>query len=76
MMPSGIIRDPKTGHQIAYADASGKVRDVSTNAVVALMIEGDLYSADGEFLGHLESSDELGSGPAPEAFVKLLKQNQ
>jgi hypothetical protein len=53
-MPNGIIRDPNTGHQIAYADASGKVRDVTTNAVVALMIEGDLYSADGEFLGHLE----------------------
>jgi hypothetical protein len=76
MMPNGIIRDPITGHQIAYADASGKVRDVTTNAVVALMIEGDLYSADGEFLGHLESSDEVGSGPAPEAFVKLLKKKQ
>jgi hypothetical protein len=75
-MPNGIIRDPNTGHQIAYADASGKVRDVTTNAVVALMIEGDLYSADGEFLGHLEISDNVGSGPAPEAFVKLLKKKQ
>jgi hypothetical protein len=40
------------------------------------MIEGDLYSADGEFLGHLEISDNVGSGPAPEAFVKLLKKKQ
>ncbi len=75
-MPNGIIRDPSTGHQIAYADASGKVRDVVTNEVVALVIEGNLYSADGEFLGHLESSDDVGSGPAPEAFVKLLKKKQ
>ena len=43
-MPNGIIRDPNTGHQIAYADASGKVRDVTTNTVVALMVEGDLLS--------------------------------
>jgi hypothetical protein len=75
-MPNGIIRDPSTGHQIAYADASGKVRDVVTNEVVALIIEGNLYSADGEFLGHLESSDDVGSGPAPEAFVKLLTKKQ
>ncbi len=73
-MPNGIIRDPNTGHQIAYADASGKVRDVTTNEVVAFMIEGNLYSADGEFLGLLKSSDDVGSGPAPEAFVKLLKK--
>ena len=75
-MPNGIIRDPTTGHQIAYADASGKVRDVTTNAVVALMIGGDLYSADGEFLGHLESLDDVVSSAAPEAFVKLLTKNQ
>ena len=75
-MSNGIIRDPNTGHQIAYADASGKVRDVTTNEVVGFMVEGNLYSADGEFLGLLESSDDVRSGPAPEAFVKLLKKKR
>ena len=50
-MPDDIIRDPSTGHQVAYVDTSGKVRDVNTNEVVALVIEGQLYSTDGEFLG-------------------------
>ena len=43
-MPDDIIRDPSTGHQVAYVDTSGKVRDVNTNEVVALVIEGKLYS--------------------------------
>ena len=72
-MPDGIIRDPSTGHQVAYVDTSGKVRDVNTNEVVALVIEGQLYSTDGEFLGHLENSDNVQSGTAPESFMNLLK---
>ena len=72
-MQSDIIRDPSTGHQVAYVDTSGKVRDVNTNEVVALVIEGELYSTDGEFLAHLENSDNLQSGAAPESLMKLLK---
>jgi hypothetical protein len=75
-MPDDIIRDPSTGHQIAYADANGKVRDVITNEVIAFLSEGNLYSANGEFLGHLQSSDNAQSGTAPEAFMKLLKKSQ
>ena len=75
MMANGIIRDPITGHQIAYADASGKVRDVTTNAVVAV-IGGPLLSRWRISPGILESSDEVGSGPAPMTFVKLMKKNQ
>ena len=41
--------------------------------VVALVIEGKLYSTYGEFLGHLENSDNVQSGTAPESFMKLLK---
>ena len=51
MMPDDIIRDPSTGHQIAYADASGKVRDVNTNEIVAFIVDGNLYSTNGEFWG-------------------------
>ena len=72
-MPDDIIRDPSTGHQVAYVDTSGKVRDVNTNEVVALVIEGKLYSTYGEFLGHLENTDNVRSGTAPERFMKLLK---
>ena len=72
-MPDDIIRDPSTGHQVAFVDTSGKVRDVNTNEVVALVIEGQLYSTDGEFLGHLENSDNGQSGTAPESLMKLLK---
>ena len=75
-MPNDIIRDPSTGHQIAYIEGDGKVRDVTSNELVALLNEGKLYSTDGEFLGHLESSDNVRSGPAPEAFMKLLKKSQ
>jgi len=71
-MPDDIIRDPSTGHQVAYVDTSGKVRDANTNEVVALVIEGELYSTDGEFLGYLENSDNLRSGAAPESLMKLL----
>jgi hypothetical protein len=71
-MPDDIIRDPSTGHQVAYVDTSGKVRDANTNEVVALVIEGELYSTDGEFLGYLENSDNLQSGAAPESLMKLL----
>ena len=66
-MPVDIIRDPSTGHQIAYIDASGKVRGVNTNEVVAFVVEGNLYSTHGEFLGHLENSDNVQAGTAPEA---------
>ena len=72
-MPDDIIRDPSTGHQVAYVDASGKVRDVNTNEIVALVIDGKLYSTYGEFLGQLENSDNMLSGTAPESFMKLLK---
>jgi hypothetical protein len=72
-MPDGIIRDPSTGHQVAFVDTSGKVRDVITNEVVALVIEGQLYSTDGEFLGHLENLDNVQSRTAPESLIKLLK---
>ena len=48
-MPDDIIRDPRPGHQVAYVDTNGKVRDVNTNEVVALVIENRLYSTDGEF---------------------------
>ena len=72
-MPDDIIRDPTTGSQIANVDPSGKVRDVDTNEVVALVIEGQLYSTDGDFLGHLESSDNAQSRVAPESLMKLLK---
>ena len=72
-MPDDIIRDPSTGHQVAYVDTSGKVWDVDTNAIVALVIEGKLYSTYGEFLGHLENSDNVQSGTAPESLMKLLK---
>jgi hypothetical protein len=75
-MSDDIIRDPSTGHQVAYADASGKVRDVNTNEVVAFVIEGNLYSTYGEFLGHLESSDNVQSKTAPEAFMKLLRKSK
>ena len=50
-MPDDIIRDPSTGHQVAYVDRSGKVRDVNTNEVVALVIEGKLYSTSASFWG-------------------------
>ena len=43
-MPGDIIHDPNTGHQVAYVDTSGKVRDANTNEIVALVIEGKLYS--------------------------------
>ena len=72
-MSADIIRDPSTGHQVAFVDASGKVRDANTNEVVALVIDGQLYSTDGEFLGHLENSDNVQSGTAPESLMKLLK---
>lgn len=72
-MPDDIICDPSTGHQVAYVDTSGKVRDANTNEVVALVIEGKLYSTCGEFLGHLENSDKAQSWTAPESFMKLLK---
>ena len=72
-MPDDIIRDPSTGHQIAYVDANDKVRDINTNEIVAFAIEGKLYSTGGEFLGHLESSDNVQSGTAPESFMTLLK---
>ena len=71
-MPGDIIRDPSSGHQIAYVDTSGKVRDVNTNEVVALVVEGQLYSTDGEFLGHLENSGNVQAGTAPESLMKLL----
>lgn len=64
-MPGDIIRDPTTGSQIANVDPSGKVRNVNTNKVVAFVIEGQLYSTDGDFLGHLESSNNAQSGAAP-----------
>ena len=73
-MPDDIIRDPSTGHQVAYVDTSGKVRDVNTNEVVALLIENQLYSTYGEFLGHLENSENRQSGTAPESLMKLLKK--
>lgn len=76
MMPDDIIRDPSTGHQIAYADASGKVRDVNTNEIVAFIVDGNLYSTNGEFLGRVESSDNVQSGTAPEPFMKLLRQKK
>jgi len=71
-MPDDIIRDPRTGHQVAFVDTSCKVRDVNTNEVVALVIEGQLYSTDGEFLGHLENSDNVQSRTAPESLMKVL----
>ena len=49
------------------------IRDPSTGHQVALVIEGQLYSTDGEFLGHLENSDNVQSGTAPESLMKLLK---
>ena len=72
-MPADIIHDPSTGHQVAFVDTSGKVRDANTNEVVALVIEGQLYSTDGQFLGHLENSDNVQSATAPESLIKLLK---
>jgi hypothetical protein len=72
-MPGDIIHDPNTGHQVACVDTSGKVRDANTNEVVALVIEGKLYSTCGGFLGHLENSDKAQSWTAPERFMKLLK---
>ncbi|MGC1699973.1 MAG: hypothetical protein WA796_14815 [Pseudolabrys sp.] len=72
-MPGDIIHDPNTAHQVAYVDTSGKVRDANTNEIVALVIEGKLYSTCGEFLGHLENSDKAQSWTAPESFMKLLK---
>ena len=65
-MPDDIIRDPSTGHQVAYVDTSGKVRDVNTNEVVALVIENQLYSTDGEFFGH-QKIRRIGS---PEQHLK------
>jgi hypothetical protein len=75
-MPVDIIHDPSTGHQVAYVDASGKVRDVNTNEVVAFVVEDNLYSAHGGFLGHLENSDNAQARTAPEAFIKLLKKSK
>ena len=72
-MPGDIIRDPSTGHQVAYVDTSGKVRDVITNEVIALVVEGKLYSTQGEFLGHLENSDNVQRGQHLESFMKLLR---
>ena len=72
-MPDDIIRDPSTGHQVAYVDTTGKVRDVNTNEVVALVVEGKLYSTQGEFLGHLENSDNVQAVTAPQSFMNLLK---
>ena len=72
-MPGDIIRDPTTGSQVAYVDTSGKVRDVNTNEVVALVVEGKLYSTQGEFLGHLENSDNVQAVTAPQSFMNLLK---
>ena len=73
MMPDDIIRDPSTGHQIAYADASGKVRDVNTNEIVAFIVDGNLYSTNGGFLGRVESSDNVQSGTAPRTFHEVTK---
>ena len=50
-MPDDIIRDPSTGHQVAYVDTTGKVRDVNTNEVVALVIEGHSIQQTAGFWG-------------------------
>jgi hypothetical protein len=72
-MPHDIIRDPATGHQVAYIDESGKVFDVNTNEFVAFAEDdGNLYSTDGRLLGHLERSDNVQSSTAPKAFMELL----
>ena len=52
---------------------SGKVRDVNTNEVVALVVERKLYSTQGEFLGHLENSDNVQAVTTPQSFVSPLK---
>lgn len=72
-MPSAIICDPATGHQVAYADENGKVFDIITNEFVALMQhDGNLYSPDGQLLGRLHNPDKAQAHMAPEAFIKAL----
>jgi hypothetical protein len=74
-VPYDVICDPATGHQIAYADESGKVFDIITNELVALVqSDGTLYSPDGRFLGHLHSSQKAHARMAPAAFMTILKR--
>ena len=74
-MPHNIIRDPTTGHQVAYSDENGKVFDAATGEFIALLQhDGNLYSLDGGLLGHVETTDKAEPGTAPPAFMELLKK--
>ncbi len=71
-MPQDNIFDATTGQQIAWV-SDGKVFDVATQKQVGTMRHGNLYSLDGELVGHVEDASLVHKGGKSDAFMKLLK---
>jgi hypothetical protein len=73
-MPRDNIWNEVDGRQLAWIE-DGKVFDVTTEKQVGTMRDGNLYSPDGKFVGHLEHAWQVHKSvnKTPDAFLRLLK---
>ena len=73
-MPRDNIWNETDGRQLAWIE-DGKVFDVATDKQVCTMRDGNLYSLDGKFVGHLEHAWQVhkSESKTPDAFLNLLR---
>jgi hypothetical protein len=74
-MPRDNIWNETDGRQLAWIE-DGKIFDVATEKQVGTMRDGNLYSPDGKFVGHLEHAWQVhttSGNKTPDAFLNLLK---
>jgi hypothetical protein len=73
-MPRDNIWNVTDGRQLAWIK-DGKVFDAATEKKVGTMCDGNLYSLDGKFVGHLERAWQVrkSENETPDAFLNLLK---
>ena len=74
MSTTGIIRDWKSGDQIAWIEDDRDVYSAATKHKFAVVRGFSLYSLSGQFLGvNLQGADPTEIGIPPEAVTRLKR---